>query len=317
MIRRVRRMLSEAKGHAGDTRLAHADAPNPFRNIAAMTARIAFALFLAAIPAIPASAQGLADQVVAARFQFDRAPVQGALLRGVVPPGAVALMLDGREVPMATDRRFLIGFDRDAGPEARLVVRFADGREASETLRVAPRPWALQRINMDRPSGGPTPEYQRLREGELARIVAARSERSDTMGWSQRFTWPSRGRISGRFGSQRIYRGGVPAAYHSGTDVAGGAGAPVVAPADGVVVLAPPPAFSLEGNLVIVDHGMGLSSAFLHLATTSVRVGDRVRQGQPIGTIGATGRATGPHLHWSLVWNGARLDPQEFAGAMP
>lgn len=270
-----------------------------------------------AFPAVSADAQGLADNVISERFQFDRPPAQGALLRGVAPPGVVALALDGRDLPLAQDRRFLLGFDRDAGPEARLTIRFANGREASETVRVAPRPWALQRINMDRPRGGPTPEYQRLREGELARIVAARTQRSDTIGWSQRFVWPSRGRISGRFGSQRIYRGGVPAAYHSGTDIAAGAGAPVVAPADGVVVLAPPPAFSLEGNLVIIDHGMGLNSAFLHLASASVRVGDVVRQGQPIGTIGATGRATGPHLHWSLVWNGARLDPQDFVGAMP
>jgi murein DD-endopeptidase MepM/ murein hydrolase activator NlpD len=120
-------------------------------------------------------------------------------------------------------------------------------------------------------------------------------------GWRQRFIWPTTGRISGRFGSQRVYRG-EPASFHSGVDVAPGAGAPVVAPADGVVVLAGPPAFSLEGNLLIIDHGMGLNSAFLHLASQAVRQGQRVRQGQLIGTVGATGRATGPHLHWSMKW---------------
>ncbi len=241
---------------------------------------------------------------------------QGALLRAHAPAGTAVLTLDGRDVPIAPDGRFLLGIDRDAGETARLVARLGDGRDVVEILRIAPRGWPIQRINMARPSGGPTPEYQRLRDGELARIVAARARRSDTPGWSQRMIWPARGRISGVFGSQRIYRGGVPAAYHSGTDVAAGAGAVVVAPADGVVVLAPPPAFSLEGNLVIIDHGLGLSSAFLHLARADVREGDIVRQGQPIGTVGATGRATGPHLHWSLVWNGARLDPQAIAGAM-
>jgi murein DD-endopeptidase MepM/ murein hydrolase activator NlpD len=90
----------------------------------------------------------------------------------------------------------------------------------------------------------------------------------------------------------------------------------VDAPADGIVVLAGPPAFSLEGNLVIIDHGMGLNSAFLHLASAQVSAGQRVRQGERIGTVGATGRATGPHLHWSLMWNGARLDPQLAAGPM-
>jgi murein DD-endopeptidase MepM/ murein hydrolase activator NlpD len=90
----------------------------------------------------------------------------------------------------------------------------------------------------------------------------------------------------------------------------------VVAPADGIVVLAGPPSFSLEGNLVIVDHGMGLNSAFLHLDRVEVDVGQRLRRGDRIGTVGATGRATGPHLHWSLTWNGARLDPQLAAGPM-
>ena len=183
-------------------------------------------------------------------------------------------------------------------------------------MSVAPRAWQIERLGISRPTGGPTPEYQRLRDGELARIAAARARSADSAGWSQPFIWPARGRLTGLFGSQRIYRGGVPAAYHSGTDVAAGAGAVVVAPADGVVTLAPPPAFGLDGTLVIVDHGMGLNSAFLHLASVSVREGQAVRQGQPIGTVGATGRATGPHLHWSLVWNGARVDPQRVAGAM-
>jgi murein DD-endopeptidase MepM/ murein hydrolase activator NlpD len=93
-------------------------------------------------------------------------------------------------------------------------------------------------------------------------------------------------------------------------------GAPVVAPADGVVVLAGGPPFSLEGNLVIIDHGHGLSSAFLHLSRVDVREGQRVRQGERIGAVGATGRATGPHLHWSLTWMGARLDPERVVGPM-
>ena len=248
-------------------------------------------------------------------LRLDGAPIQGALVRGTAPPGTIALTLDGRDVPLAADGRFLLGFDRDAGPAATLTARLADGRELSQALAVAPRAWPIQRIDMARPSTGPTPEFARMREGELRRIGAARAQGSDSAGWSQRLMWPARGRVSGRFGSQRVYRGGVPAAYHSGVDIAAGAGARVVAPADGIVTLAPPPGFSLEGNLVIVDHGMGLSSAFLHLSSASVRVGDMLRQGQEIGRVGATGRATGPHLHWSLVWNGARLDPQAAAAA--
>ncbi|MGE0180190.1 MAG: M23 family metallopeptidase [Sphingomonas sp.] len=269
---------------------------------------------VAALLSIPAAA--FAQPQGYGPFRLDGQPAQGALLHGVAPAGTAAIMLDDREVAVAPDGRFIIGIDRDAPPAMRLVARSADGQQINgQTLAVARRAWPIQNINMARPSTGPTPEFARLREGELVRIGAARQARSTTTGWSQPLTWPARGRVSGRFGSQRVYRG-VPAAYHSGVDIAAGAGAAVTAPADGVVTLAPPPSFSLEGNLVIIDHGMGLTSAFLHLSSAAVRVGQRVRQGESIGRVGATGRATGPHLHWSLVWNGARLDPQAAAGAM-
>lgn len=242
---------------------------------------------------------------------------QGRLVRGRVPAGTLSLLLDGRPIATAPDGAFLIGFDRDAAPRARLVARIADGREASLEVEVAPRAWRLERIGLARPAGGPSEAFMRRREPELARIAAARSRNSPSPGWRQRFVWPARGGLSGRFGSQRIYSGGIRAAYHSGTDVRAGRGAAVVAPADGVVTLAAPPAFSLEGNLVILDHGMGLTSAFLHLDTVAVREGQAVRQGETIGTVGATGRATGPHLHWGLVWNGARIDPETVAGPVP
>jgi murein DD-endopeptidase MepM/ murein hydrolase activator NlpD len=101
-------------------------------------------------------------------------------------------------------------------------------------------------------------------------------------------------------------------------DIATGAsGTPFVAPADGVVVLAAESPFTLEGRLLIIDHGMGLSSAFLHGSRLAVKVGDVVRQGQYLGNIGMTGRATGPHLHWSIKWRDSRLDPLLFTGAMP
>ena len=278
-------------------------------------------LILALLSALSLSVQAPARQRVpdpadVPPVRFVGSLEQGRLVRATAPPGTVSVTLDGRPVPLAPDRRFLLGFDRDAPATAWLVVRLGDGRESRQALSIAPHAWTIEHVALDRPSTGPTPEYQRLREGELARIVAARSQSSPTAGWAQRFIWPARGRISGRFGSQRIYRGGVPAAYHSGTDIAPGAGAAVVAPADGVVTLAPPPMFSLEGNLVIIDHGLGLSSAFLHLGRASVRQGQAVRQGEPIGTVGATGRATGPHLHWSVVWNGARIDPETVAGPM-
>jgi len=149
---------------------------------------------------------------------------------------------------------------------------------------------------------------------ELEAIAASRAEVTGAQGWRQRFVWPVKGRVSGLFGSQRVYRG-EPGSYHSGIDIAPGAGTPYVAPADGVVVLAVDD-FSLEGKLLIIDHGMGLNSAFLHSQELFVKKGDQVKQGQRIGLVGASGRATGPHLHWSLKWNDARLDPLLFTGPM-
>lgn len=248
-------------------------------------------------------------------FRLDGAAVQGGLVRGAAPAGAVALVLDGEEVPLAPDGRFLIGFDRDQAAEAVLAARLEDGGEVRETIRIAPGDWDIEHVDLARRQGRSSEEFLRIRSPELARIGEARARRTGSEGWRQAMVWPARGRITGRFGAQRVYRG-EPGSYHTGADVGAGAGAEVVAPADGVVVLAPPPTFSLEGNLVILDHGMGLNSAFLHLATVEVREGDAVRQGQRIGTVGATGRATGPHLHWSLAWNGARLDPAAAAGPM-
>jgi murein DD-endopeptidase MepM/ murein hydrolase activator NlpD len=266
--------------------------------------------FFAALAfAAPAAAQG--------PIAIEGQAVQGGLVRGRAPAGIAGLSLGEQPVAVAPDGRFVIGLDRDHGPLATLTARLADGRTLTQPMAVSPRSWRIEHVNVSqRPPAVPDEAYRIRRARETARIREARARRSEANGWAQRFVWPSVGRISGLFGSQRIFRG-VPAAYHSGVDVAAGAGAPVVAPADGVVVLAGAPMFSLEGNLVIVDHGMGLNSAFLHLASSDVAVGQRVLQGQRIGTIGATGRATGPHLHWSLMWNAARLDPMLAAGPMP
>jgi murein DD-endopeptidase MepM/ murein hydrolase activator NlpD len=155
-----------------------------------------------------------------------------------------------------------------------------------------------------------------LRRPELARINAARAKDTGATGWRQQFIWPVKGRISGMFGSQRVYRG-EPGAYHSGMDIAtGGSGTPFVAPADGVVILAAKQPFTLEGHLLMIDHGMGLNSAFLHCSALLVEEGDTVKQGQLIGRIGATGRVTGPHLHWGMKWRDSRIDPILLTGPM-
>ena len=239
---------------------------------------------------------------------------QGAVLVGQVPSGTRTLTLDGVVVPVAADDRFLIAFDRDAAPSARLVATRVDGRAVERVLAVAPGRWRLEHINAPYRGGASSnADFERRRPAELAQIAAARNMAVDSDGWRQTFRWPVTGRLSGFFGAQRVYQG-KPGPYHGGTDVAVPAGTPFVAPADGVVVLAAAAPFTLEGNLLIVDHGMGLSSAFLHCQRLDVEVGDRVVQGQQLGTVGRTGRATGPHMHWGLKWRDARIDPGKLAG---
>jgi len=274
---------------------------------------------MAQVPlALPATVQTEAAREAARPDGFVLAgPLrQGALVQGIAPVGTVALTLDGQKLVLAGDRHFLLGFDRDAGPAAQLVATLADGQSVTRTLAITPRDWALQSLPT-LPKATPRTEAEIARRtGELAQIRAARAEDHGGDGWRQRPLWPATGRISGVFGSQRIYAG-EPGAYHGGVDIARPTGTPVAAPLDGTVVLAAADPFSLEGHLLLIDHGMGLGSAFLHLSRIDVRVGDRVTRGQPVGAIGATGRATGPHLHWAMTWAGRRIDPQALAGAMP
>lgn len=256
----------------------------------------------------PAAAPGVSGP---ATFVFDGLLTQGGWVRGQAPGGTRTATLDGQPLGLDAQGRFFAAFDRDAGPAATLTASLVDGRTITSPLSISPRQWQIERINVARAPGGVTEAFLALRRPELARIEAARERNSTSEGWRQSFIWPAEGRISGRFGSQRIYRG-EPAAYHSGLDIAPGAGAAYVAPADGVVVLAAQSPFTLEGNLLIIDHGMGLNSAFLHSQSLAVREGQAVRQGQLLGYVGATGRATGPHLHWSIKWRDARLDPLLF-----
>ena len=253
-----------------------------------------------------------------ATFVYAGELTQGGWLKGSVPGGTIALTLDGAPVDIAPDGRFLVAFDRDARPAATLVARLSDGRSVSAALTITPRAWQIENVAVgQRPGALPSAEYERRRAIELARIKAARAIVNATQGWRQDFMWPVFGRISGRFGAQRIYHG-IPGSYHSGIDISTGqSGSPYVAPADGVVILAAETPFTLEGNLLMIDHGNGLSSAFLHSSKLLVKAGDVVQRGQAIGLIGMTGRATGPHLHWSIKWREARLDPILFAGTMP
>ena len=272
---------------------------------------------LALLAASSAAAQQAPPSNTASQsaFRWTGTLSQGGLILGTAPAGTRALTLNGKPIALSPDGRFIAGFDRDAGRQATLTATLADGRSVTQSLSIAPRAWRIERLNTLPKFPAPDPVFAKLRPPELAQIVAARARITDAQGWRQSFAWPATGRISGLFGSQRVYKG-EPGSYHSGTDVAIPTGTIVTAPADGVVILAADHPFTLEGNLLMLDHGMGLNSAFLHLSRIDVKPGEHVTKGQPIGASGMTGRATGPHLHWALRWNDAKLDPILAAEAM-
>ncbi|MEP2103336.1 MAG: M23 family metallopeptidase [Parasphingorhabdus sp.] len=251
----------------------------------------------------------------AVKFGFSGQEIQGGVMLGDAPAGTQSLSFDGQPVPVDEDGKFIIAFNRDAGQSAQMVATLENGQTIKKFFNIAPRKWKIEHVNVAKRSGGPSSAFMARRRPELAQINAARQVKSGSKGWRQTFIWPAKGRISGMFGSQRIYKG-TPGSYHSGVDIAGGAGTYFVAPADGVVTLAANKPFSLEGNLLMIDHGMGLNSAFLHASKILVKEGQQVKRGEPIGRIGATGRATGPHLHWSMKWNKARIDPILLTGPM-
>ena len=239
---------------------------------------------------------------------------QGGVYRGTAPARSRDLMLDDKPVRVAADGRYIIGFGRDAPASATLTWRMPTGDIATQNVIVAPRQWQIQSLPTLPRRPVPDAEFEARRPGEIAKIAAARAPNDIASdGWAGRFTPPAIGPTTGVYGSQRILSG-TPSAPHAGLDIGAKAGSVVTSPADGVVRLAEGP-FTLEGNLVMIDHGMGLVSAFLHLSRIDVRLGDTVKMGQPIGLVGATGRTTGPHLHWGVNWMDVRIDPASLLAA--
>ncbi len=228
---------------------------------------------------------------------------QGGVVQGQARPGA-QVRLDGRAVPVDADGRFLLGFGRDAAEQAVLEV---DGTR--QTVAVARRAWKVQRID-GLPPAKVTPDPAELAriQAENELISARRSVVTPTALFLAGLASPADGPISGVFGSQRVLNGEARAP-HSGTDVAAPTGAPVRAVADGVVTLAHRDMF-FTGITVMVDHGLGLQSVYAHLSRLDVSEGERIAKGQTIGAVGASGRATGPHLHWGVTWLDVRLDPE-------
>ncbi len=248
-------------------------------------------------------------------FFLARAPEQGLMTLGQVPAHTRRLVVDGREVNFAPDGRFAIGFGRDYAASTLITAFLDDGRSVSERLPVAKHHWDISNLATVLHHAQSDAEFKARRPAELVAIGTARPANGASTGWRQRFTWPARGPITTHFGAERIYSG-VPGGPHSGVDVGVPQGTSVYAPADGIVTLAADHPFTLEGNLLMMDHGMNVNSAFLHLSKIIVHKGDVVHQGQLLGYSGMTGRTSGPHLHWGMKWMDEKIDPMSLTGPM-
>lgn len=241
--------------------------------------------------------------------------MQGGLLFGTTVPGAL-VFVDGNAVRVSEAGNFLVGFGRDAKLSWELLVQHPNGSLFASTIKISKREYEIQRID-GLPPNLVTPseeDLKRIRE-DVAEVVAARSIDHDRTDFLEKMDWPVHGVVTGIYGSQRILNG-EPRRPHFGIDIHAPTGTSVRAPASGIVTVAHPDMF-FSGATMIIDHGHGLSSAFLHLDKILVDKGDYVQKGQIVATVGSSGRSTGPHLDWRLNLFSARLDPQLIVGEMP
>lgn len=250
----------------------------------------------------------LAAAADAAPVQLPENLAQGDLVVGRTQPGSEVVYGD-RSLRVDAQGHFVFGLGRDEAGPVSLLVKLPDGRLETVQRPVAPREWKIERVDgVPQQTVTPDPAIAARIAREQARVVAARERDDERSDFAAGFRWPLQGRISGVYGSQRIYNG-TPRSPHSGLDVAAPNGTPIRAPAAGMVTFADPGLY-LTGGTVLLDHGHGVSSNFLHLSRIDVAVGDRVEAGQVLGQVGATGRATGPHMHWGMNWFGVRVDPR-------
>lgn len=265
-----------------------------------------YLLFLLAIFLLPST-------VLSVTLEGER--VQGGMLIGKTEPGN-QIRFNDKPIRVSPEGFFLIGFGRDDSLRHTLEVSRAGKRVEKRQIEIAERAYRIQKIDGLPPSKviPPKRDWARIKK-EAALVKQARKRDDDRSDFTNGFIWPSKGIISGVYGSQRILNG-TPKRPHFGIDIAAPVGTLVVAPADGVVTLAYPDMF-YSGGTLIVDHGHQLSSSFLHLHKILVKEGDLVKQGDPIAEIGATGRVTGAHLDWRMNLRQARIDPQLLVPPMP
>jgi len=273
-------------------------------------------LLLAAAPALALAPRAFAQDLPPPLFTLSGRPVQSGYVIGRTAPRAKISVDDEDMGEASAEGLFVIGFDRDAPPVCGITVQTPDA-EASRRLPVAPIEYDVQKID-----GLPQDQVTPTDPALLARIAEEAKRKAvgfasdiDADGFNGGFALPlpeGSFRQSARFGGQRILNG-VPERPHYGSDLAAPIGTPVMAPADGLVSFAES-GLHYEGALILIDHGQGLVSAYLHLSKVGVSAGQKVRRGELIGAVGKEGRATGPHLCWRMKWRGRNMDPMQMVG---
>ena len=235
-------------------------------------------------------------------------PRQGELMYGYVTPGAV-VRLNGEKIPVRKDGWFVFGIGRD--DKGTLVLSAEkDKAKIKKVLKIKRRKWRIQKVDgLPQNTVTPNEEEQKRIADENALVETARKKKIRRP-VPLCFSVPAKGRISSVYGSQRIING-IPGGQHNALDIAAKTGTVIRAPADGIVTLAHDDML-LTGKTVLVAHGNDLTTSYIHMSKILVKEGQKLKKGDKIGLIGMTGRANGPHLHWTVMWRDKRVDPQVF-----
>ncbi len=239
-------------------------------------------------------------------IEFKGKFLQGHYIVGITDPSA-EIKIDKKIVKVSKDGYFVFGIDRDRKFDL-TITKIIDGKKDKIIKKVLKRKYNIQRIDGLEESKVTPPEsvYKRIKE-ENNKIGKARAINSDLPFFKNQFIMPVKGIISGVYGSQRILNG-KPKWPHYGIDIAAKKGTKIKSSGTGVVTMAESDLY-YTGGTIIMDHGHGISTIYSHLESLNVKVGDEVLQGDVIGTVGSTGRSTGPHLDFRINWFQTRLDP--------
>lgn len=259
--------------------------------------------------AICVSVSAMAEVTFAGRLE------QGGLVVGSATPGT-AVTFNGANVPVTADGHFLLGIGRDAPAKVEVHVTAPGSAAETKTLTIAKRAWEIERVDgVPQQLVTPDPVLMAKIAAENKLMYAAYMKLELMPLFETGFIRPAEGRVSGVFGSQRVLNG-TPLAPHTGLDIAGPIGTPIHAAADGIVTLSHP-MMIMTGNTIVLNHGYGLETIYIHMSKILVTDGQHVKQGDVIGEIGMTGRANGPHLHFGATWFNTRLDPATLLAVLP